>query len=70
MMRTKPIPEKLRKVIGSSRVIGKGNCKEIFGNKNGNTATDSENFARLLVLFLETGIVGNTCSLSLSKTRV
>jgi hypothetical protein len=70
MMRTKQIPEGLRKAIGLSRFIGKGNCKEVFGNKNGNTVTDSENFARLLVLFLETEIVGNTCSLSLSMTRV
>jgi len=59
MMRTKRIPAELKKAIGSSRFIGKGNCREIFGNKSGNTATDSENSARLLVLFLETGIVGN-----------
>lgn len=59
MVRTKPIPERLLKAIGSSRFIGKGNCREISGNRNWNTATDSENSARLLVLFLETDIVGN-----------
>lgn len=59
MVRTKPIPERLWKASGSSRFIGKGNWREISGNRNGNTATDSENSARLLVLFLETGIVGN-----------
>lgn len=58
MVMTKRIPAGLRKTIGS-RSQEQGNCKEVFGNKNENTATDSENFARLLVLFLETDIVGN-----------
>jgi hypothetical protein len=55
MMRTKRIPAGWRKTIGSSRFIGKGNCKETTGNSSGKTATDSENSARLLVLFSGTG---------------
>jgi hypothetical protein len=35
------------------------NCKEAVGNNSEKTVTGSENFARLLVLFLGTGTDGN-----------
>lgn len=43
---------------GTNRDIGQGSRMEAVGNNSEKMVTGSENFARLLVLFLETGIVG------------